>query len=48
MTTRPCAPLRERYAVLFQNRTGYTLRQAETAFAGLHPQLYWNFNATTM
>ena len=30
-----------------QNRTGYTLRQAETGFAGLHPQLYWNFNATT-
>ena len=30
-----------------QNRTGYTLRQAETSLAGLHPQLYWNFNATT-
>ena len=30
-----------------QNRTGYTLRQPEISFAGLHPQLYWNFNATT-
>jgi tetratricopeptide (TPR) repeat protein len=30
-----------------QNRTGYTLRQAETGFAGLHLQLYWNWNATT-
>ena len=30
-----------------QNRTGYTLRQAETGFVGLHPQLYWNWNATT-
>jgi tetratricopeptide (TPR) repeat protein len=30
-----------------QNRSGYTLRQAEIGFAGLHPQLYWNFNATT-
>ena len=30
-----------------QNRTGYTLPQPETGFAGLHPQLYWNWNVTT-
>ena len=27
-----------------QNRGGYTLREAETGFAGVHPQLYWNLN----
>ena len=30
-----------------QNRTGYTLPQVETAFSGLHAQLYWNWNVTT-
>ena len=30
-----------------QNRTGYTFRQAETQFNGIHPQLYWNWNITT-
>jgi tetratricopeptide (TPR) repeat protein len=30
-----------------QNRTGYTLRQAETSLDGLHAQLYWNWNVTT-
>ena len=30
-----------------QNRIGYTLRQPEAAFGGIHAQLYWNANATT-
>jgi hypothetical protein len=30
-----------------QNRTGYTLRQPETGFGGLHAQMYWNWNVTT-
>jgi hypothetical protein len=30
-----------------QNRTGYTLRQPETSFGGLHAQVYWNWNVTT-
>jgi Tfp pilus assembly protein PilF len=30
-----------------QNRIGYTLRQPEAAFGGMHAQLYWNSNVTT-
>jgi Tfp pilus assembly protein PilF len=30
-----------------QNRAGYTLRPPETAFGGIHAQVYWNWNATT-
>jgi len=30
-----------------QNRTGYTLPQAETGLDGVHAQLYWNWNVTT-
>jgi Tfp pilus assembly protein PilF len=30
-----------------QNRTGYTLPQAETDLDGVHAQLYWNWNVTT-
>lgn len=30
-----------------QNRTGYTLRQPETALGGVHAQVYWNWNAAT-
>ena len=29
-----------------QNRTGYTLRQPEASFGGLHAQMYWNWNVT--
>ena len=30
-----------------QNRAGYTLRQPESAAAGMHAQVYWNWNLTT-